>query len=344
MRGGRRRGQQPAGRPERAPTCLGRRRRRSTRPTTSSTPAASSTSPRSWPRRLRPRAGLRPACAASATRRSTVLDTAEAEGITTAAAADRLAEERMAAARPRAPDPDVHRGRTMTAVERHPETAPLPLPAEELLGIHRTLVLAAGARPADLRPGRSRAAASVVSCRDREGATDRLGVGGAGRIRRRARPVVGHRCRATLGMTPRDVLLGVLARADDPSSGGRQLPAALELGGAQHRERVSLPGRTSPTPRVLRLASQLRGEDRVAVCYLDDDAIARAGLPRDAGVRRQPVGCRSCTCRERVRSRPSLPPPPGVSQVLVDGALVLRRAQCRPGGSGAGPQRTVGPR
>jgi 2-oxoisovalerate dehydrogenase E1 component alpha subunit len=66
-----------------------------------------------------------------------------------------------------------------------------------------------------------------------------------------------------LGMTPRDHLLSVLARADDPNSGGRQMPAHYSC------RRLNIITSGSPVGTQLlhaagiALASRLRGEDAV---------------------------------------------------------------------------------
>jgi len=67
-----------------------------------------------------------------------------------------------------------------------------------------------------------------------------------------------------LGMTPKDHLLSVLARADDPNSGGRQMPAHYGC----HRLNIISTGSPVGTQLLhaagLALASRMRGEDAVA--------------------------------------------------------------------------------
>ena len=73
-----------------------------------------------------------------------------------------------------------------------------------------------------------------------------------------------------LGMTPRDHLLSVLAKAEDPNSGGRQMPA--HYGSRQH----NIVSTGSPvTTQLLHatgiaLAASMRGEDTVCVTALGE--------------------------------------------------------------------------
>ncbi|GAC1344704.1 MAG: thiamine pyrophosphate-dependent dehydrogenase E1 component subunit alpha [Candidatus Dormibacteria bacterium] len=75
-----------------------------------------------------------------------------------------------------------------------------------------------------------------------------------------------------LGMTPRDHLLSVLARAADPNSGGRQMPA--HYGCAKYR---IVTGGSAVATQLLHaagiaLASKMRGEDAVTVTSLGEGA------------------------------------------------------------------------
>src|SRR5215212_11402813 len=71
----------------------------------------------------------------------------------------------------------------------------------------------------------------------------------------------------TLGMTARDVFLDAFARADGPSSGGRQMPAHY----ASRRLNVVTSGSAVATqlPQAtgVALASKYKGERAVTVCY-----------------------------------------------------------------------------
>ena len=73
-----------------------------------------------------------------------------------------------------------------------------------------------------------------------------------------------------IGMTPRDHLLAVLARADDPNSGARQMPAHYGC-----RRLNIITGGSPVATQVLHaagaaLASQVRGEDAVAMTSLGE--------------------------------------------------------------------------
>jgi TPP-dependent pyruvate/acetoin dehydrogenase alpha subunit len=75
-----------------------------------------------------------------------------------------------------------------------------------------------------------------------------------------------------LGVTPYEILLGALARAADPHSGGRQLTMhlssrALRIGSISSAIAAHLPHAVGAA-----YAARLRGEDSVAVCWFGDGA------------------------------------------------------------------------
>lgn len=95
-----------------------------------------------------------------------------------------------------------------------------------------------------------------------------------------------------LGVTPYELFLGTLARADDPHSGGRQLPThlsspRLRIGTASSAVAAHLPHAVGAA-----YAARVLGQDAVAVCYFGDGA-ASEGATHEAmnlaGVRRLPV-------------------------------------------------------
>jgi 2-oxoisovalerate dehydrogenase E1 component alpha subunit len=75
-----------------------------------------------------------------------------------------------------------------------------------------------------------------------------------------------------LGMTPRDHLLAALARADDPSTGGRQMPAHY----SSRRLNIISSGSVVATQLLhaagVALASRIRGEDAVTVVTTGEGA------------------------------------------------------------------------
>ena len=75
-----------------------------------------------------------------------------------------------------------------------------------------------------------------------------------------------------LGMSPRDIMLGFRAKAGEPFSGGRQFP----LHGAHSELRVinlsNVVATQIPQAVGAALASKMRGEDAVTVCYFGDGA------------------------------------------------------------------------
>ena len=94
------------------------------------------------------------------------------------------------------------------------------------------------------------------------------------------------------GMTPYEIFLGLFAKADDPASGGRQMPAHW---GSKSRNVVS---HSSPISTQISqaagvaYASMLRGEDAVAVSWFGDGATSEGGWHEGlnfAGIHRLPV-------------------------------------------------------
>ena len=78
-----------------------------------------------------------------------------------------------------------------------------------------------------------------------------------------------------IGVTPRDVMLGVFSRADDPASGGRQMPEHF----SDRRLRIftgsSSVGTHIPHASGVALASKLRGEDDVTVASFGEGATSK---------------------------------------------------------------------
>jgi 2-oxoisovalerate dehydrogenase E1 component alpha subunit len=95
-----------------------------------------------------------------------------------------------------------------------------------------------------------------------------------------------------LGMTPRDHLLSALARAADPSSGGRQMPAHFGC----RRLNIISTGSVVATQVLhaagIALASVMRGEDAVTVTILGEGSTSEGDFSEAlsfAGIHRLPV-------------------------------------------------------
>lgn len=77
------------------------------------------------------------------------------------------------------------------------------------------------------------------------------------------------------GMTMRDIMLGVFARADDPSSGGRQMPA--HWGSRAHHiiTQSSVVATQLPHCAGLGLSFKIKGQDAVAITYLGEGSTSQ---------------------------------------------------------------------
>jgi 2-oxoisovalerate dehydrogenase E1 component alpha subunit len=148
----------------------------------------------------------------------------------------------------------------------------LGLAAGDLLDIHRTLVTARLLDEAALRQNRMGRAAFVVPVAGHEGCQ----VGTAWAMRRgidiwlpyyRDVGIV-----LAAGMTPYEIFLGVFAKADDPASGGRQMPShwgSRRLGIITGSSPIAT---QVPHAAGIAYAARLRGEDTVVGCWFGDGA------------------------------------------------------------------------
>jgi len=96
----------------------------------------------------------------------------------------------------------------------------------------------------------------------------------------------------TLGMTAYEVLLAVLARADDPNSGGRQMPNHWGSKRLNIITGSSPIGTQFPHAAGLALASTLRGDDRVTVTWFGEAAASKGDFHEAlnfAGIHRLPA-------------------------------------------------------
>ena len=96
----------------------------------------------------------------------------------------------------------------------------------------------------------------------------------------------------TLGMTPYEVLLAVLAKGDDPNSGGRQMPnhwGSKRLGIITGSSPI---GTQFPHAAGLALASTMRGDDKVTVTWFGEAASSKGDFHEAlnfAGIHRLPA-------------------------------------------------------
>lgn len=96
----------------------------------------------------------------------------------------------------------------------------------------------------------------------------------------------------TIGMTPEELLLAVLARAADPSSGGRQMPSHFGHAGLRIISGSSPVATQIPHAAGIALASKLRHEDDVSIVYFGDGATSKGDFHEGlnfAGIHRLPV-------------------------------------------------------
>ena len=79
----------------------------------------------------------------------------------------------------------------------------------------------------------------------------------------------------SLGMTSREIMLNFLAKADDPNSGGRQMPSHWGHPGLRIMSRGSVVGTQMPHAAGIALASKMRGEDDVTIAYFGEGATSQ---------------------------------------------------------------------
>jgi 2-oxoisovalerate dehydrogenase E1 component alpha subunit len=75
-----------------------------------------------------------------------------------------------------------------------------------------------------------------------------------------------------LGMSPHDILLGLFAKADDPNSGGRQMPCHWSWPEARVVTRSSVIAANLPHASGIAYASKLRGLKEVSIVYFGEGA------------------------------------------------------------------------
>lgn len=75
-----------------------------------------------------------------------------------------------------------------------------------------------------------------------------------------------------LGMTPYDILLGLFAKADDPNSGGRQMPSHWSWPAMRVVTRSSVIAANLPHAAGIAYASKLRGLSEATIAYFGEGA------------------------------------------------------------------------
>jgi 2-oxoisovalerate dehydrogenase E1 component alpha subunit len=94
------------------------------------------------------------------------------------------------------------------------------------------------------------------------------------------------------GMTPFEIFLGLFAKADDPSSGGRQMPShwgSRRLGIISHSSPIAT---QVPHAAGIAWAARYRGEDAVVGCWFGEGATSEGGWHEGmnfAGIHKLPV-------------------------------------------------------
>src|ERR687898_947399 len=168
----------------------------------------------------------------------------------------------------------------------------LGLGEDDLLSIHRTMLTARLVDEASFRLNRQGKAPFVVPVSGHEGC--QVGTGWP------LRPgqdiwVLYYRDVAIVllaGMTPYEIFLGLFAKADDPSSGGRQMPShwgSRRLGIISHSSPIAT---QVPHAAGIAYAARYRGEDAVVGCWFGDGATSEGDWHEGlnfSGIHRLPV-------------------------------------------------------
>jgi 2-oxoisovalerate dehydrogenase E1 component alpha subunit len=168
----------------------------------------------------------------------------------------------------------------------------LGLTSDDLLGMHRTMLLARLIDEAELRQNRMGRAPFVVPVSGHEGCQ----VGTAWAMRPgtdvwlpyyRDLAVVLH-----AGMTPTEIFAGLFSKVTDPSSAGRQMPnhwGSKRLGIVSHSSPIAT---QIPHAAGLAYAVAYRGEDRVVACWFGEGATSEGDWHEGmnfAGIHRVPA-------------------------------------------------------
>ncbi|HJR26207.1 MAG TPA: thiamine pyrophosphate-dependent enzyme [Acidimicrobiales bacterium] len=180
----------------------------------------------------------------------------------------------------------------LSVLHLHDRHSELGLSGEDLLGMYRTILLARVLDQKVWSLNRMGKAAFVVSGQGHEGAQ----VGATWALRAGHDVVLPYYrdtgVLLTLGMTAEQILLAVLARADDPNSGGRQMPN--HWGWAEQRVITGSSPIATQLPHAagLAYASKLAGDERVVVSFFGEGATSKGDFHEAlnfAGIHRLPM-------------------------------------------------------
>lgn len=180
----------------------------------------------------------------------------------------------------------------LSALHLHDRHTELGLTPDDLVGMYRTILLARLLDQKVWSLNRMGKAAFVVSGQGHEGAQ----VGSAWALRAGHDIVLPYYrdtgVMLTLGMTPEQILMAVLARADDPNSGARQMPNHWGWVEGNVITGSSPIATQLPHAAGLAYAAKLRREDRVAVSYFGEGATSKGDFHEAlnfAGIHRLPM-------------------------------------------------------
>jgi 2-oxoisovalerate dehydrogenase E1 component len=180
----------------------------------------------------------------------------------------------------------------LSVLHLHDRHTALGLTAEDLLGMYRTILLARVLDQKMWALNRMGKAPFAISGQGHEGAQ----VGAAWALRPGHDVVLPYYrdlgVMLALGMSAEQVLLGALARADDPNSGGRQMPN--HWGWAERRVITGSSPIATQLPHAagLAYASKLARDERVVVSFFGEGATSKGDFHEAlnfAGIHRLPM-------------------------------------------------------
>lgn len=165
--------------------------------------------------------------------------------------------------------------RDALAQKEKPVHQQLGLSKERLLAMYETMLLARAVDERQWILNRQGRMAFHISCQGHEGS----GVGSAFALDK-DRDVMVPYYRSlgaviAFGVTPRELFLSALAKADDPMTGGRQMPAHYGLARVRILTSGSPVATQIPHATGAALASKIRGDGAVSIVYFGDGASSK---------------------------------------------------------------------